>query len=118
MDKMTNNKNDALEALGAIYVILSDPEKVYYTIEIIDDLIKTIRAALTSAEPQWRDINSAPKDGSSFIGFNPTLGVRRDVQWSFKRNDFDLNGCSSLDRNWTHWMPQTELPQPPKEGIK
>lgn len=65
------------------------------------------------AESPWQDISTAPRDGSKFIGYSPSHGIRTGVCWEEKRQDFDL-GFSSLLRDWTHWMP---LPPKP-EGAK
>lgn len=60
----------------------------------------------------WQKIETAPRDGTKFYGYNGQ--VVRDVMWSEKRKDFDVNGYSCLARGYTHWMPQEPLPQPPK----
>lgn len=69
----------------------------------------------------WLPIESAPKDGTRFIGYSRSGGVvRRDVSWNENRQDFDV-GFTCLSRDYTHWQPQQELPVPPssaeKEGV-
>jgi len=78
------------------------------------------RAALTNADPQWRGISSAPKDGSYFMAYYPFQHNYKENQPTFiemRYLDDDKNWLGFQDINgikWkvTHWMP---LPQPPKE---
>lgn len=77
---------------------------------VIDHLHQTNRL---SHVPEWQPIETAPKDGTFFIGYSPTHKVKQNIKWSSKRQDFDLNGWSGLKRDWTHWMPQKPLPPPP-----
>lgn len=65
----------------------------------------------------WLPIESAPRDGTLFIGYSPNMGVRRNVSFNKNRQDFDI-GFSSMIRDWTHWMPQSELPAPPTAHLQ
>lgn len=81
--------------------------------ESLLDRVKRIRALCKSARAHsdgWRDISTAPKDGTPFIGYSPSHGVKGDVRWSHERQDFDLNGWSSLKRDWTKWQPPLAAP--------
>lgn len=80
--------------------------------KILGKVIQDVKAIINS---EWQPIESAPRDGRPFIGYSPANGVLCDVMWSFEREDFDLNGWSCCARDWTHWMPQSKPPQPPKD---
>ena len=85
---------------------------------------ETLRAALTAAlAAMWRPIESAPKDGSEFLGFGG--GVEGDkgiqtVRWNDRVGCWDTETASLED--WdnqaegysrpTHFMP---LPSPPAQ---
>ena len=57
----------------------------------------------------WRTIDSAPKDGSTFLTFMPGNCINYDfAEWDEDYGEFCKHGCG-----WdmaTHWMP---LPAPP-----
>ena len=67
------------------------------------------------AENEWRDIETAPKDGTVFLGYK--LGQFREC-YKVPRDDCDMwcfGGTSGADDLFpnikpTHWMP---LPKPP-----
>lgn len=81
------------------------------------------RAALTAAlAAMWRPIESAPKDGSEFLGFGGGVEGIQTVRWDDRVGCWDTETASLED--WdnqaegysrpTHFMP---LPSPPsKEG--
>lgn len=74
---------------------------------------------LPQIQEGWNDISTAPKDGTKFTGYSPTLGVRRGVSFNEQRQDFDI-GFSCLIRDWTHWQPEQPLPAaptPPQSGF-
>ena len=66
----------------------------------------------------WRDIESAPKDGTSIIGFDPECGSgeyfwfgswygnKNDQGWMPANLDEEYGGYSFL----THWMPLPPAP--------
>lgn len=68
--------------------------------------------------PKWRPIETAPKDGSRFLTWCKTYGVR--VGMAYNRSDHDdwlsnldaYGGSSKGGMRATHWMP---LPEPPHE---
>ena len=62
----------------------------------------------------WQPIETAPKDGTGFIAYSPTHGIKTPVSWNKDYRRFDKNGYSSLKNDWTHWMP---LPNPPEEQV-
>ncbi len=60
----------------------------------------------------WRDIASAPKDGSDILAYLPNFDCRSVVHWA------RINNSGHWYDGWhvvnpTHWQP---LPEPPKEG--
>ena len=72
---------------------------------------------------EWRDISTAPKDGSGFLGYRAGDVAEHRVTWWGKTSHVPLYGwcfktrpydseCWDVDL-WepTHWMP---LPEPPK----
>lgn len=85
---------------------------------LIDQCFKQIRNRISSlssvTEEKWEPIETAPKDGTKFVGYSPTHGVRRNVSFNERRQDFDVE-WSSLKRDWTHWRVQKELNPPERE---
>lgn len=116
---MTPEQQEFYEKLGDA-LSLCDAEKDVPALEWLKALNLINEAAQklhdlwpTLCEPEWQPIETAPKDGTKFFGYNGF--VRRDVMWSDKRQDFDVNGFSPMNRGYTHWKPQPEqiLPEPP-----
>jgi|GEM_PF-1520679 len=108
---MTNNKNDALEALKRMTETLvcymeDNGDADLYN----DDDFKLIKTALTNADPKWRDISSAPKDGTRLLLLTEKYGASTG---HFDEDLWHIHSCLNQDAIITHWMP---LPQPPKEG--
>jgi hypothetical protein len=71
--------------------------------------------ALSNQSP-WRDIATAPKDGTHFLASHTrTPAIVEQVWFNDKLSDYPwTNGIGSfLEGYFTHWMP---LPQPPTEG--
>ena len=67
----------------------------------------------------WKPIDSAPKDGTYFIGFcNAYPDKMWNVSWNENNQYFSLGVYDDEDRDLiiiydlTHWHP---LPEPPKE---
>lgn len=64
-------------------------------------------------QPQWRDISTAPKDGSKIIVYRPIHDgnyiPKVGIDYWFKNRCW---GKSRSDTQPTHWQP---LPEPPKE---
>ena len=119
---MTPEQKQFYEKLGdALAEVREDLEdNPEYMTDFDYDLMRVTKAAQklhdlcpTLCEPEWQPIETAPKDGTKFFGYNGF--VRRDVMWSDKRQGFDVNGFSPMNRGYTHWMPQPEqfLPEPP-----
>lgn len=76
----------------------------------------------------WQDIDSAPKDGSMFLAYNPFMGVystsytigwkKTDGTIDMEYRGFPCGQSSGMLGRWdcqpTHWMP---LPEPPSGQI-
>jgi hypothetical protein len=65
---------------------------------------------------EWQPIETAPKDGTAFIGYSPEYGWAGTVRFDLEDDEDPEIG----NPNWeflgatvccTHWMP---LPEPPK----
>lgn len=64
----------------------------------------------------WRDIETAPKDGTWFLGWRPSHypECRVDVWHWDKRANFWLNAAdSNIDEYPTHWRPMLDGPAAP-----
>lgn len=71
-----------------------------------------------SEEVKWQPIESAPKDGTAFLGYIPAhrgYVARQDIevvhwtQWGGGAWE-NLSGFKIIPKGITHWMP---LPEPP-----
>ena len=88
--------------------------------------VERIAAALRSAQvPEWRPIETAPKDGTSILAwrfYSVAIRWRPDLDGEFPwdavsleshpSTNFTTNGFMEDDRALTHWMP---LPSPPED---
>lgn len=70
---------------------------------------------------KWRPIETAPRDGTVLLTFNPDLWVGRVIfdarirmaRWSVDADTWYIQGVNStIPLEPTHWMP---LPQPPED---
>lgn len=64
------------------------------------------------AVPQWRDISTAPKDGTNILAHED--GATTVVYWDDERGSW-LHPYKGGKTTWpklTHWMP---LPEPPEQ---
>ncbi len=59
---------------------------------------------------KWQPIETAPRDGSGFIGWSPTHGIVWNVSWNHAYARFDKNGHDSLMSDYTRWQ---HMPKPP-----
>ena len=63
---------------------------------------------------EWHKINSAPRDGSRILVYNPAVGVYSS---NFEEGEFPLRYWD-YEGIWfpkpTHWMPLPASPQPEK----
>jgi len=59
--------------------------------------------------PAWQPIETAPKDGSDVLIYNPVSGEMFVCYWSKGRWKFAVHIVMKDEP--THWMP---LPEPPK----
>ena len=85
-----------------------------------DGEITDRRAAKAAAEvaervmgKQWREIESAPKNGKQVLLFDDGEGVCIGQYTNFYESSLWSNDQRNLTLDPTHWMP---LPQPPKGG--
>jgi len=79
---------------------------------------------------EWRDISTAPKDGTAiwllvdghqYIGYcRPADWLNKKESWFLKatflrreNNPDEIYGCYAFDTAPTHWMP---LPEPPENS--
>jgi len=64
---------------------------------------------------EWQPIETAPKDGTEFLGYHPKYGwigtVRFDEPNDSLPKEVTLDHLFMIHVNCTHWMP---LPEPPK----
>lgn len=68
----------------------------------------------------WQTIDTAPKDGTAFLGWNPNKsGYVADQRYTILHcnGDWKYLSCSSgyrvFEWEYTHWMP---LPAPPTQS--
>jgi hypothetical protein len=78
-------------------------------------VIRDLLAALEAQQGGWRDISTAPKDGTVIGAWSPSEpGIVRRVKWGrFVNQDGWITatkGCA-VSNLPTHWMP---LPEPPR----
>jgi hypothetical protein len=87
------------------------PPDMLQTAQLVGDLL----AALEAQQGGWRDISTAPKDGTVIGAWSPSEpGIVRRVKWGrFVNQDGWITatkGCA-VSNLPTHWMP---LPEPPR----
>jgi hypothetical protein len=115
-DKMIDMLRSSAGGMG-----LRDPEMYQASISVADALriadalaARDARIAALGAASQWRPIETAPKDGTWILAFDPEWG-HQIVKWNFwfappdERGAFQTEG--TYDRNIIAWMP---LPAPPE----
>ena len=92
------------------------------------DILAAVQAVRDEGVQQWQDISTAPKDGSAFLGFWPTVYLPRlspyqdgDGQscplvtyWETRTDEgyWATADADSYDRGPTHWQPLPKAPQP------
>lgn len=79
-----------------------------------EDLCRAIDA-LVRAEcvPQWRDIETAPKDAVILLGYTPNKRIDRLVyegRWHEAQQEWTSVNGFLLHMGVTHWMPLPESP--------
>jgi hypothetical protein len=72
-----------------------------------------------SPADSWQPIETAPKDGTWFIGLvDANLGIYRRVSWGRNLNG-DLCWCgTTATYHPTHWIPMPRAPAPTGEGAR
>lgn len=60
----------------------------------------------------WRDIATAPKDGSVFLVWNTAIDGCAFAHWAAGPEHWLLYNCGGRGGVFTHWQP---LPAPPKQ---
>jgi hypothetical protein len=60
-------------------------------------------------QPQWRPIETAPKDGTVLLGYDNGFG-REIVWWSVPMNEWYSDGEPLEFWTPTHWMPLPDAP--------
>lgn len=80
--------------------------------EITEAYIEYLESRVAELEVarEWRDIATAPKDGTMIDVHMPGVGRVTDVFWAWTL--WHRDGDDLPDLKPTHWMP---LPQPPTE---
>jgi len=67
-------------------------------------------------EPNWQPIETAPKDGTHFLGFvewgEAILECQFVCYYSAAKGRFAIVCAPDVEIHVSHWMP---LPEPPKE---
>lgn len=94
-----------------------DPKPLPISVNDVGRLVRELRTRLTAREPaaeRWRDIASAPKDGTKILAY-PVFGSVEVVKWW--RSDIHKDGGSFINGNMavrpTLWQP---LPAGPQEN--
>jgi Protein of unknown function (DUF551) len=93
----------------------------------LDAEIAKLRAKLKAQAPKWRDIESAPKDGTILLLFLSESAVMTIVIGHWSATDGDpqsddwyqndgTSGSFAIDVPVTHWMPLPAPPSPRRSG--
>ena len=87
------------------------------TIKILSEENTRLREALKQVSSEWRDIETAPKDGTHILTgkFSDPVTIQSDYWSEFAKPDEGGCWCDwpSGFQDPTHWMP---LPEPPDDG--
>ena len=83
----------------------------------VSDALRTriaeLEARVAASQQQWRPIETAPKDGTPFLGIEHPLGHGMCViKWCRDHWHSTYSGVATGQEYPTHWMP---LPTPPTE---
>jgi hypothetical protein len=82
----------------------------------VDIVMLAALADRLEAREGWRDIESAPKDGSVvLLGYPPHPRIDRSVyegRWNRAQNTWTSCNGFILHSDATHWMPLPPAPQP------
>lgn len=105
-DRLREALNAALHATGNLGASRSGQETANHkaSLALALDRFDSALKELT----EWQPIDTAPKDGTEIIVFDPTSGGGRAIvswYWESWRDD------ELVSWKATHWMPLTESPQ-------
>ena len=101
--------------------IQEQPQHIPPSIRFVDfeQVLAVCRAWQT--EQGWRDIASAPKDGSWIFGYSDTLKIRfypMVLFWDDNGWTTPSHGDGEPGFNPTHWMPLPDPPVPSPPGTE
>lgn len=107
----------AVESLGSF---CSDHGWAQTDMDCMDSISAVLASTAAAPAPEWRPIETAPKDGTWFIAFGPagTEIVNEPPgcyigHWKKGRKGWD--GFGRVTSYPTHWMPLPSAPTPPKD---
>lgn len=92
---------------------LASPSPVSDRAAGVREYTRSLPEATLSAPEGWRGIESAPKDSSEFLAWDPIAEARIVVRWVEDEKDFCLAWNWQRMTDLTKWQP---LPAPPKES--
>ena len=90
--------------------------KTASVISDVPEILGTLKYVLTDLVPQWQDIETAPKDGTTIfvISYSDGKWWKPDLaHWEEKSGRWE-NGESYDEWPLTHWHPAGTLPTPPE----
>ncbi len=85
---------------------------------LCEDWLTLNRRPPSSASPlEWREMESAPKDGTVILVWRPSLAIVKIQIACFVNDRWETYGSGPMWEGYlpTHWMP---LPSPPKKEDK
>jgi hypothetical protein len=94
--------------------------KKYPALDLLEGSANGVKMSITQTvieaheARKWQPIETAPRDGSGFIGWSPTHGIVWNVSWNHSCARFDKNGHDSRMSDYTLWQ-HLPKPKPPKE---
>ena len=108
-DEMPQDETAALEALEWLeeHCWVDEPAE-----EVARSMFKLIRADVAPTS-QWRDISSAPKDGTQILLYQPQFDTITTGNWMKEDSSICPNEWFPLSEA-THWQP---LPAPPTKAL-
>ena len=94
--------------------VLGPPERLEAIKARRDDALRDFACAAIAECFKWRDINDAPRDGTTILACWPQQGNLMMLVWYSSAHGFWLRTGREpvIPMQATHWIP---LPDPPKE---